>query len=114
MSRPTSYFDRKQSIWTHEQMMARLAQRCGPTPLQAAQSPKAKSKLEWERPVTGAENVKTKCGRYSCSRITADGKTTYELWKANPVAGQSPLVRLHKGLDNYLQAQVLAQQDADK
>jgi len=112
MSRPTSYFDRKQTIWTHEQMMERLAQRCGPTPLQAVQSPKEKSTLKWERVVIGADSVKTTCGRYACSKVTTTGKTSYELWKAN--ASGSPFVRLHQGLDNFLQAQKLAEQDHDK
>ena len=112
MTRSTSYFARNQTIWTHEQMMQRLAQRCGPTPLQAAQSPKEKSVLKWDRAVVGSTEVKTECGRYACSKVSKDGKTTYELWKAQ--ASGSPFGRLHFGLDNFLQAQTLAQQDADK
>jgi len=112
MPRPTSYFDRKQTIWTHEQMMARLKERCPPIRSEAAQSPKEKSVLKWGRAVVGCTEVKTECGRYSCSKVTTTGKTSYELWKAN--ASGSPFVRLHQGLDNFLQAQKLAEQDHDK
>lgn len=114
MARPPSYFDRTQTIFTHAQMMERLAQRCGNSRSEAVQSPKEKSALKWEKVVPGASSRKTECGRYSCSKITTEGKTTYELWKANPSPGGSPMVRLHHGLDNFLQVQTLAQQDADK
>ena len=114
MSRPASYFDRKQTLWTHEQMMARLKERCPPIRSGVGESPKEKSVLKWGRAVIGATEVKTECGRYACSKITTNGKTMYELWKANPTPGGSPMFRLHKGLDNFLQAQTLAQQDADK
>lgn len=113
MSHPTSYFDRTPTIFTHEQMMERLKERCPPLP-HAVQSPKEKSALKWEKVVPGASSRKTECGRYSCSKVTTEGKTTYELWKANPSPGASPMVRLHHGLDNFLQVQTLAQQDADK
>lgn len=112
MTRPTSYFDRTPTIFTHEQMMNRLAQRCGNSRSEAVQSPKEKSALKWEKVVAGASSRKTECGRYSCSKVTTEGKTTYELWKAKEQG--SPFERLHHGLDNFLQAQTLAQQDADK
>jgi len=114
MSRPASYFDRKQNLWTHEQMMAKLKERCPPIRSEVVQSPKEKSVLKWGRAMIGCTEVKTECGRYSCSKITKDGKTSYELWKANAVLGGSPMTRLHFGLDNFLQAQTLAQRDADK
>jgi hypothetical protein len=114
MARPTSYFDRNQTIWTHEQMMQRLAQRCGPTPLQAAQSPKEKSILKWGRAVVGSTEVKTECGTYQCCKDIKEGKVAYSLWKRNPTPNVSPYVRIINGLDNFLQAQTLAQQDADK
>lgn len=91
-------------------MHAKLLQRSG-----AAQSPQEKSKLEWDRPRSRDQiAVKTKCGRYSCCRITVDGRTHYELWRLQP--GGSSFARLDKGsgLDNFLQAQVMAQQDANK
>lgn len=113
VNRPTSYFDRKQTLWTHEQMMARLKERCPPIRSEAGQPPKAESKLKWGRASIGSTEVRTECGRYSCSKVTTDGKTTYELWKVNPLPGGSPMVRLNKGLDNFLQAQTLAQQDSD-
>ncbi len=114
MAHPPSYFDRTQTIFTHEQMMARLAQRCSHSRSEVGESPKEKSMLQWERAVIGSTSRKTVCGRYSCSKVTSEGKTTYELWKANPTPGGSPMVRLHHGLDNFLQAQKLAQQDADR
>jgi|SRR5689334_4439118 len=112
MARPTSYFERKQNLWTHEQMMQKLKERCPPIRFEAMRSPKEKSVLKWDRAVVGCTEVKTECGRYSCSKVTKDGKTSYELWKAN--ASGSPFTCLHFGLDNFLQAQTLAQQDADK
>jgi hypothetical protein len=112
MARPTSYFDRNQTIWTHEQMMQRLAQRSGNSRSEVGESPKEKSVLKWGRAVIGSTEVKTECGRYACSKVSKDGKTSYELWKAQ--ASGSPFGRLHFGLDNFLQAQKLAQQDADK
>lgn len=80
----------------------------------AAQSPKEKADLKWEKVVPGAVSRKTECGRYCCSTVTTEGKTTYELWKANPSPGASPIVRMHHGLDNFLQAQELARQDWEK
>lgn len=69
--------------------------------------------LEWDKPKTkDATGVKTKCGRYSCAKITQDGKVSYELWKLAPGAGW--FRQLNKGLDNFLQVQKLAQIDADK
>lgn len=111
MAHPTSYFDRTQTIFTHEQMMARLKERSGYSRSEVGESPKEKSALKWEKVVPGASSRKTECGRYSCSKVMAEGKTTYELWKANPSPGASPMVRLHHGLDNFLQAQRLAEQD---
>ena len=94
--------------------MARLAQRCRHSRSEVGESPKEKAAIKWEKVVPGASSRKTECGRYSCSKVTKEGKTTYELWKANPAQGQSPMVRIHRGLDNFLQAQTLAQQDADR
>jgi hypothetical protein len=111
MSHPPSYFDRTQTIWTHEQMMERLSQRCRKSGSEVGESPKEKSALVWEKVVPGATSRKTECGRYSCSKVTTEGKTTYELWKAQ--TSGSPFTRLHHGLDNFLQAQMLAQQDAN-
>lgn len=112
MPRPTSYFDRKQTLWTHEQMMARLKERCPPLRSEAGESRNEKSALQWEKVVPGATERKTVCGCYSCSKVTTEGKTSYELWKTKDQG--SPMVRLHHGLDNFLQAQTLAQQDADR
>lgn len=115
--------DRPPDLATEAQvqaMNAKLAARVkqAPTPiaqpLQAAQSPQAKSvvKLEWERPTKEAMAIKTKCGRYSCCKVVVMGKTSYELWKLVP--GGDWFTQLNKGLDNFLQAQELARQDAQK
>ncbi len=80
--------------------------------IKAGQSPKAKSKLEWEKPQKDSTAIKTKCGRYSCCKITVNGKLHYELWRTVPDGSwRAPI---NQRLDNFLQAQVLAQQDADK
>lgn len=102
-------------------MHSKLAQRAGrvstPTPVQrseAVQSPKEKSALEWEKPVVGGTAVKTKCGRYSCCKVTTNGKLHYELWKFVPSGGWFTRIDKGSGLDNFLQAQVMAQQDFEK
>jgi hypothetical protein len=69
--------------------------------------------LEWEKPKTSdATGVKTRCGRYSCAKVTVNGKVSYELWKLAPGGGW--FRQLNAGLDNFLQVQKLAQIDADK
>jgi hypothetical protein len=40
--------------------------------------------LEWNRPEKGATGVRTTCGRYSCSKVTVNDKTSYEVWKLVP------------------------------
>lgn len=99
-------------------MQAKLAARVKQLPLPtlaqpsgAGESPKEKAALEWEKPVTGATGVKTKCGRYACAKVTVMGKTFYELSKLVPGHWFIPL---HSRLDSFMQAQTLAQQDADK
>lgn len=76
----------------------------------AVRSPKEKSALEWEKPVKDSTGVRTKCGRYSCAKVTVSGVTSYELFKLCGTAFR----QLNKGLDNFLQVQKLAQIDADK
>ena len=84
-------------------------------PSGAGESPQAKSALVWNRPTTKVDTaVKTNCGRYCCCKVTVQGKTHYELWKLAPGAGWFNRIDKGSGLDNFLQAQVLAQQDADK
>lgn len=102
-------------------MHSKLAQRAGrvstPTssqPSEAAQSPQEKSALEWEKPIVGGTAVKSKCGRYSCCKVTVNGKTHYELWKLVPNGPWFTRIDKGSGLDNFMQAQVMAQQDADR
>ena len=77
---------------------------------EAAPSPKEKAKLEWNKPTSKLDTaVKTKCGRYSCCKVVVLGVSYYEVWRLIPERKQ-----IAKRLDNFLQAQVLAQQDADR
>lgn len=70
-------------------------------------------RLEWEKPkAPDATGIKTKCGHYSCAKITTNGRVSYELWKL--AGGGGWFNRLNGGLDNFLQVQKLAQIDADK
>jgi hypothetical protein len=110
--RPASYFTREQHLFTTDQMFTKLAERTGNPlkPPEAGQSPKAKSELEWEKPVTGSTGVKTKCGTYACAKLSVLGVTRYELRKR---VGED-WTPINLRLDNFLQAQTLAQQDADK
>lgn len=114
MPRPASYFDRPRTLFTHDQMMERLKERS--TRSKAVQSPKEKSeiKLEWESPAEGALGVKTKCGRYSCCKVTNNGKLHYELWKLNVVKNQFERFDQGSGLDNFREVQELCRQDANK
>jgi hypothetical protein len=70
-------------------------------------------RLEWEKPTSkDATGLKTKCGRYSCAKVTLNGRVTYELWKLAPGGGW--FRQFHKGLDDFAQVRKLAQLDADK
>lgn len=69
--------------------------------------------LEWDKPASkDATGLKTKCGRYSCAKVTLNGKLTYELWKLAPGGGW--FRQLNAGLDNFLQVQKFAQVDVNK
>ena len=103
-------FPKPECTTTVEQMNAKLEARVKSS--KAVQSPQAKSSLEWEKPAKDATGLKTKCGRYSCAKITVNGKVSYELWKLSSGAGW--FANLNRGLDNFLQVQKLAQIDADK
>lgn len=64
--------------------------------------------LHWCKPERGATGVRTTCGRYSCGKITTDGKVTYELWKLSP--GGAWFTCLRNGLDTFEAAKTLAEQ----
>lgn len=84
-------------------------------PSGVGESAQPKAKLEWHKPTSTLDPaVKTKCGRYSCCKVTVNGKPHYELWKLAPGGGWFARIDKGSGLDNFLQAQVLAQQDAEK
>lgn len=54
--------------------------------------------LEWNTPERGATGVRTVCGRYSCSKVTVQGKTTYEVWRLVP---DHWFRQIAIGLDNF-------------
>lgn len=103
-------FPKPECTTTVEQMQAKLEARVNGS--KAAQSPQAKSALEWEKPAKDATGVYTVCKRYSCAKVTVNGKTSYELFKLAPGGGW--FRSLNAGLDNFLQVQKLAQIDANK
>lgn len=77
------------------------------------QHPKTVAILEWEKPKSkDATGLYTTCKRYSCAKVTVNGKTSYELFKLVPGGGW--FRSLNAGLDNFLQVQKLAQIDAEK
>lgn len=79
----------------------------------AGSNPATAKPLEWEKPKSkDATGVYTTCKRYSCAKVTVNGKTSYELFKLAPGGGW--FRSLNAGLDNFLQVQKLAQIDADK
>ncbi len=78
---------------------------------QAVQSPKAKSALEWEKPVTGADGVYTKCKTYACAKGLVMGKMLYSLSKRLPSGTYTPL---NCRLDSFMQAKEMARQDWEK
>lgn len=108
-------FPKPESTTTVDEMNAKLAARVkGKTLIpQAVQSPQAKSALEWEKPKSkDATGLYTTCKRYSCAKVTVNGKMSYELFKLAPGGGW--FRSLNAGLDNFLQVQKLAQIDVDK
>lgn len=77
--------------------------------------PQAKSKPIWNHPTTKVDTaVKTNCGRYCCCKVTVDGKLHYELWKLGPDGRWFKRIDQGPGLENFLQAQLLAEEDANK
>jgi hypothetical protein len=100
----------------HEKLHSRVEQRSARVAHNhevAGSNPAPAKPLEWDKPKTpDATGLKTKCGRYSCAKITTNGKLSYELWKLAPGGGW--FRQLNAGLNNFLQVQKLAQIDADK
>jgi hypothetical protein len=97
-----------------EAMHAKLAARSAALPLapssEVGESRNEKSALKWLKPTSKLDTaVKTECGTYSCAKVVVMGISYYELWQLIPERKQ-----LAKRLDNFLQAQKLAQIDADK
>jgi len=73
-------------------ILEKHAQRTG-TPVPQPKTPsvvesppvaRVQSGLEWCKPTPGATGVRTVCGRYSCSKVTLNGKQTYEVWRLVP------------------------------
>ena len=69
----------------------------------------AENTLRWNKPDRGATGVRTACGRYSCSKVTVNGKTTYEAWKLIPDA--SWFKPLAVGLDSFETAKRVVDED---
>lgn len=67
--------------------------------------------LEWNKPEKGATGVRTVCGRYSCSKVTLNGKPTYELWRLVP---DHWFKQIAIGLDSFETAKGLANEDSKK
>jgi len=73
-----------------------------------ASSPGLQSSLKWCKPERGATGVRTTCGRYSCSKVTVSGKTTYEVWRLVP---DHWFKQIAVGLDSFETAKRLANED---
>jgi len=66
------------------------------------------SGLEWNKPEKGATGVRTTCGRYSCSKVTLNGKQTYEVWRLVP---DHWFKQIAVGLDSFETAKRMADED---
>jgi len=70
--------------------------------------PSLQSGLEWNKPEKGATGVRTVCGRYSCSKVTLNGKQSYELWRLVP---DHWFRQIAIGLDSFGTAKRMADED---
>lgn len=61
--------------------------------------------LAWEKPV--GTGVRTTCGRFSCAKLTVDGKTQYELWRVAPGGNWFTCVRSQ--MSSYAEVKQLAE-----
>lgn len=66
------------------------------------------SGLEWCKPERGATGVRTTCGRYSCSKVTLNGKQTYEVWR---LVSDIWFKQIAIGLDSFETAKRIADED---
>jgi len=97
-------------------ILEKHAQRTGiPVPQQKAatvvenpSAPRLQSGLEWNKPEKGATGVRTVCGRYSCSKVTLNGKQTYEVWRLVPDLW---FRQIAIGLDSFETAKRMADED---
>lgn len=71
-------------------------------------SSRLQSGLEWNQPEKGATGVRTVCGRYSCSKVTLNGKQTYEVWRLVP---DHWFKQIAIGLDSFETAKRIADED---
>jgi len=72
---------------------------------------RVQSSLEWQKPAKGATGVRTVCGRYSCSKVTVNGVTTYEVWRLVP---DHWFKQIAVGLPNFEEAKRIANEDCQK
>ena len=70
--------------------------------------PSLQSGLAWNKPEKGATGVRTVCGRYSCSKVTLNGKQSYELWRLVP---DHWFRQIAIGLDSFDTAKRMADED---
>lgn len=116
------------STTTHEQMQAKLSARVAAVKVNGgigdSASVEAPSEvplapatsippptLEWEKPRKDATGLKTACGRYSCAKVTVNGKTTYELWRLVPGHW---FRQIAIGQESFAKVKELAQIDVNK
>lgn len=71
-------------------------------------APRVQSGLQWNKPEKGATGVRTVCGRYSCSKVTVNGKQTYEVWRLVP---DHWFKQIALGLDSFDIAKHIADED---
>jgi len=69
---------------------------------------RVQSGLEWNKPEKGATGVRTTCGRYSCSKVTLNGKQSYEVWRLVP---DHWFKQIAIGLDSFEAAKRIADED---
>lgn len=92
----------------HAQRTGGPAPKITPAVVESSPAPRLQSGLEWNKPEKGATGVRTICGRYSCSKVTLNGKQTYELWRLVP---DHWFKQIAIGLDSFETAKRMADED---
>jgi len=92
----------------HAQRTGGPAPKITPAVVESSPTPRLQPGLEWNKPEKGATGVRTTCGRYSCSKVTLNGKQTYELWRLVP---DHWFKQIAIGLDSFETAKRMADED---